>query len=304
MTFAPVGSWTWLLVIGAVVVILRVFALSRILAQPPSTRRRHTLWRWTGLTFAVVFVMVAAARPGLATGREVSLAVDAPGSANVTVFFVVDRSADSPVQVMRADLTALIDQYPGARFALISFATRATMDWPVSEDVSGLRSVVSGLSTYVATTPEQALQTNAFAARDVLRAGAEQAAAQYPGSRNLVFYLGTGDPASAVSRGTFETPTDGGAVLGYGTVDQPRLQEIADQLAVPYILRQPGQALGEVVPPVEVADGTSGESLQVADRRELYWLFTLLAAALILGEIALTLREYHKNRLSRREMKG
>ena len=232
MSFAPVGSWTWLLVIGAVLVILRGFALSRILAQPRSKLRRRTLLRWVGLTCAVLFVMVAAARPGFDTGRDVSLAVDAPASAsaNVNVFFVVDRSADSPVPAMRADLVALIDQYPDARFALISFATRATLDWPVSEDVPGLRSVVSGLSSYVAAGPEQALQINAFAARDVLRAGADAAAAQYPGSRNLVFYLGTGDPESLVSRGSFEMTTDGGAVLGYGNTDQPRLQQIADQL--------------------------------------------------------------------------
>jgi hypothetical protein len=232
--------------------------------------------------------------------------VDAPtsASANVNVFFVVDRSADSPVPEMRADLAALIDQYPDARFALISFATRATLDWPVSEDVSGLRSVVSGLSSYAPATPEQALQINAFAARDVLRAGAEAATAQYPGSRNLVFYLGTGDPESLVSRGSFEMPTDGGAVLGYGNTDGPRLQEIADQFGVPYAFRPPGQPLADVAPTVQAADGGSGESLQVPERQELYWAFTWLAAALILVEIALTLREYHKNRLSRREVKA
>jgi hypothetical protein len=69
MSFVPVGSWTWLLVIGAVLVILRGFALSRILAQPRSKLRSRTLLRWVGLTCAVLFVMVAAAGPGVDTPR-------------------------------------------------------------------------------------------------------------------------------------------------------------------------------------------------------------------------------------------
>lgn len=299
MTFAPVGSWSWLLAVGAVLVLLRVVALTRILAQARSVRRRRTLLRWTGLTFAVLCIVMAAARPGFDTGRDSALAVDSPasGSSNLNVFFVVDRSVDSPVPAMRADLTALIDQYPDARFALISFATRATVDWPVSDDVWSLRSVVSGLSSYVAATPDQALQTNAFAARDVLRAKVEAAAADYPGSRNLVFYLGTGDPQSLVSRGSFDLPAStvaGGAVLGYGDMDQGRLAEIATQLGVPFT---------EEIPAVQVSADGSGESLQVADRREIYWLFTLLAAALVLTEIAFTGREYLKNRMSRQEVR-
>jgi hypothetical protein len=202
---------------------------------------------------------------------------------------------------MRSDIAALIDEYPDARFAVISFGTRATLDWPLSDDVWSLRSFVSGLSPYVATVPDPALQTNAFAARDVLRTKAEEAAVAYPGSANLVFYLGTGDPESLVSRGEFDMgpgTVAGGAVLGYDSgqgIDQPRLQEIAGQLDVPFTLRPPGQPVADIAPQPE--NQVSGETRQVADRRELYWLLTMLAAALVLAEVAFTLREYHKNRL-------
>lgn len=300
MSFAPVGSWVLILVIGAVLVILRAFALYRIWAQPPSRRRRRAVLRWTGLTAAVLLILAAAARPGLDTGRAVDAAAQSPSSA-VNAFVVVDRSAGSPVADMRSDIAALIDEYPDARFAVISFGTRATVDWPLSDDVWSLRSFVSGLSPYVATVQDAALQTNAFAARDVLRSKADEAAAAYPGSSNMVFYLGTGDPDSLVSRGEFDMAPGtvaGGAVFGYDTgqgIDTPRLQEIAGQLEVPYSLRQPGQPLTEIAPPTE--NQTSGETLQVADRRELYWLLTLVAAALLLAEVAFTVREYHKNRL-------
>ncbi|WP_197380843.1 VWA domain-containing protein [Mycolicibacterium mengxianglii] len=306
MTFAPVGSPTLLLIIGVALVILRVSALYRISRQSASPQRRRTLLRWCGLTAAVLLILAAAARPGFETGRDVTAAADptdAPTSA-LNVFFVLDRSVDAPVSAMRPDVAALIDQYPDARFAVISFATRATVDWPLSDDVWSLDSVVAGLSPYIASTPDPVAQANAFAARDVLRAKAEAALDDYPGSQNLVFYLGTGDPESLVSRGSFDMPEGtvaGGGVLGYdaaGGVDAGRLQEIADQLGVPF--SPPGTPITEVVP--TVADAGSADTLQVADRRELYWLLTALAAALLLAEFALTLREYRKNRLSRREV--
>lgn len=299
MSFAPVGSLTLIMVIGAVLIILRLFALYRIWAQPSSPRRRRAVLRWAGLTAAVLLILAAAARPGMDAGRAVEASAVSTSSA-VNVFVVVDRSVGSPVPQMRSDITALIDQYPDARFAVISFGTRATVDWPLSDDVWSLRSFVSGLSPYVPTVPDPVLQANAFAARDVLRAKADEAVAAYPGSTNLVFYLGTGDPDSLVSRGEFDmTPglVAGGAVLGYDTgqgIDQPRLREIAGQLGVPYSLRE-GQPIGGIAPTPETA--ASGETLQVADRRELYWLLTLLATALVLAEVAFTVREYHKNRL-------
>lgn len=301
MTFAPLGSWLLLLIIGLVLIILRALSLYRISVQ--SGRRRYALLRWAGLTAAVLLVLGAAARPGINTGGEVA-AAEAGGGSPVNVFFVVDRSTDSPVAAMRADLTALIDEYPDARFGLISFATRASVDWPLSDDVSSLRSVVAGLSPYVASTPDPVAQTNAFAARDVLRAKLDAAAAEYPGSQNVVFYLGTGDPGSLVSRGAFEPAPGsvaGGAVLGYdggGGTDTARLSEIAGQLDVP--VREPGAAVADMAP---TPQGGSAQALQVSDRREFYWLLTLLAAVLILAEVAFTLREYHKNRLSRQDIR-
>ncbi|MDF2824249.1 MAG: hypothetical protein K0R68_1657 [Mycobacterium sp.] len=301
MTFTPVGSWVLLLVIGLVLVILRGLALYRISAR--RGRRRVALLRWAGLTAAVLLILGAAARPGVDTNEEVT-AVAAGATSEVNVFLVMDRSAGSPVAQMRPDLTALIDEYPDARFGLISFATRATVDWPLSDDVWSLRSLVSGLAPYVAATPDPVAQTNAFAARDVLRAKVDAATAQYPGSQNLVFYLGTGDPGSLVSRGTFDLAPGsvaGGAVLGYGEADgtdAARLAEIAAQLDVP--LRGPGTPVAEIAP--EPAAG-SADALQVGDRREFYWLLTLLAAVLLLAEVGLTLREYHKNRLSRQDLR-
>lgn len=306
MSFVPAVPWAWLLAVGVILMVARVVALT--------AQRRRRVLRWGGLTAAVLLFLVAAARPGLDTGRDVAIALDAPASASadLNVFFVVDRSVDSPVPEMRADIAGLIDEYPAARFALISFATRATVDWPLSDDVWGLESFVAGLSPYssanpASANPASALQTNAFAARDVLRAKVDAANDVYSGSRNVVFYLGAGAPDSVVSRGSFDIPAGtvaGGAVLGYADSDMSRLEEIAGQLGVPYVQRSSGQPIADAVPAVEAgASAGAGSSLQVTERRELYWVFTSLVVALLLVEIALTIREYRRNRMSRRDVR-
>jgi hypothetical protein len=306
MTFAPALPVVWLLAVGMVVVVARGVALQRVLSHSVPRKRGRAVLRWAGLTLATLCVLAAAARPGIDTGRDTTLAVQSSESSDLNVFLVVDRSAQAPVTDMRADMNALIDEYPDARFALISFATRATVDWPVSDDVSSFRSLVSGLSAYVVTSPESGAQANAFAARDVLYTKAAAATGEYPGSRNLVFYLGTGTPESAVARGDFELPpgtVDGGAVFGYGATDEARLQEIADGLGVQYSARRGGQPVADLVPPPgEVGSGESGSTVEVADRYELYWALALLAAALVLAEMTLTLREYRRTRASRREV--
>ncbi len=36
---------------------------------------------------------------------------------------------------IRADMQSIVDQYPGARFSITSFATSARVDWPLSDDI-------------------------------------------------------------------------------------------------------------------------------------------------------------------------
>jgi hypothetical protein len=147
MSLHPVVPPAVLLLIAAVVVAARAVVLSAVLARTGSPNRRSALLRWSATTAAVLLLVLAAARPG----------VDSPGSrqpdrdltatsqgANLNVFFVVDRSVDSRVADygdrtsrmtgIRNDIAALIDAYPKARFAMIGFASRPSVDWPLSED--------------------------------------------------------------------------------------------------------------------------------------------------------------------------
>lgn len=321
MTFQPALAPLVLIAVVVIVVVARIAALRRL---PPAGRTRVALWRWAGLTGAILLLVVAAARPVLERGDESATRVadrDAPN-----VFLVVDRSPDmrvtdqadgaSRMSLARNDVGALIDRYPGARVAVISFAARPALDWPLSVDTWSLRPVTSTLVPY-ASAPDAVSQTNAGAAGNMLRYQLIGAVQQYPRAKNLVFYLGAGAAESEVPPRDFNLPegaVDGGAVLGYGTaaggpipgtavtrspLDEPALRGVADQIGVPYLTRNGAEPLASVLPDdaAEVGASRPPSATDSAGRTELYWAPALLAAALVLVELYFVLREFRRTRL-------
>jgi Ca-activated chloride channel homolog len=350
MNFSPVLPSVALFIIGGAIVVIRMIALYRVLVRTASGNYRAVVLRWSALTLAVLLLVVAGFRPAIdsqRTGPDPAQTAGATGAPDLNVFFVVDRSVNSRVEDfgnvdsrmsgIRADIAALIDEYPRARFGVISFATKAATDWPLSNDAAALRSMVKGLSPYTLVAPDAIYQANAYAARDVLRDSVAEAQKVYPGSQTLVFYFGEGEAQSRSNTGSFDVPGGaiaGGAVLGYGTpaggpipqgwlsgakvyqtdpdgsgrplnstIDEATLKQIATQLGVPYFHREAGQQMTSVIPAVTPKPvPTDAAVYQLVERRELYWVFTLLAAALLLGEMVLTIREYRRNRMSRQDV--
>ncbi len=294
MTFAPVVPAAALMLIAAAVVVLRLITM-RSLASGPR-HRWATVWRWSGLTLALLLMLIAAARPGI--GHTDPHSVAAPRSGDDTnVFLLVDRSTDA-ADAVRADMQALIEAHPQSRFAVIGFAARPSLDWPLSQDAWSLQPEITALTTYA----EPSDQVNAAAAANVLRYQLIAASQQYPGSQNLVYYFGAGAPGSQAPQGDFDPvagSVDGGAVFGRGTtLDEPALRRIADQLGVPYL------GPDDDLPVTRAAPDDSVAQLQAdGDRRtELYWVFTIVAAVLLLFESYLSIREFRRTRTPRREL--
>lgn len=304
MTFHPVLPWPILAVVAGALLLARLVALRQALLS--AGRRRRAALRWTGVTLAVLLLIVATTRPALLDDGNRQDATAAAG-ANLNVFLVVDQSANSGVDDygdgqpriagMRDDIAALIKQYPAARYALVGFASKAALDWPLSEDVWSLRPTIAALGSQNAG-PEP----NAGAADNVLRYQLIEATQQYPGSRNVVLYFGSGAPGSRAPQGDFNVmrgSVAGGAVLGYGrtdAIDEAELHRIATQLDVPYIHRDLGQPLQPNLP--DAARSRADPS----ERTELYWLPALLAAGLLLAEIYLSVREFRRGRIARRDL--
>lgn len=233
---------------------------------------------------------------------------------------------------MRTDIAAIIDAYPQARFAVIGFAAAASVEWPLSDDTWSLKAFVTGLSPYVNVPSDAASRVDATAAANVLRYQLIRADQQYPGAQNLVFYLGAGGSGSTNRQGSFSTDgrVSGGAVLGYGTttggpipgayvdgavtyladsrtgapavsrIDEAQLWRIADQLEVPYVHREADVPVTGLLPAVHAgpaADSAVLSSTPQPRRLELYWLFALLAAGLLVPEIFLLVREFRRDRM-------
>lgn len=312
MTFQPVLPTVVLIVVAVVVIAMRLLSMRRLYATAGG--RWSTVWRWTGLTLAVLLLLIAAARPGIDHGERGAAATRAADNTNV--FFIVDRSPDSGLEdhggnqsrmaAIRDDIEALIDQYPGARFAMIAFASRPSLDWPLSEDAWSLRPEVARLTPYPVSADNE--DVNAAAAANVLRYQLIGAGQQYPNSESLVFYFGSGAAGSDAPQGEFE-PTagsvDGGAVFGYGAArDAPGLRAVAEQLGVPYVDRDDGRPIAESAPGGGTPQPTTGATTpsDVPGRTELYWVFTLLAAVLLLFELFAGIRDIRRTRLARRDV--
>lgn len=301
MTFDPVLPPAVLAAVAAVLLVLRLLSL-----RPAAAAGGRALLRWTGMTVALVLLVAAAARPGATPTAQAASASASRAGANV--FFVVDCSEDSAIDdyggkprmaAIRDDIDALIDAHPGARFAVISFATRPGIDWPLSGDAWSLRPVVEALNPFPGAAADQ---VNAGAAATVLRYQMISAGQQYPGADNLVYYFGSGAPQSTVPQGEFDIDgIDGGDVFGYGAdgAGDQRLRDIADQLGVPFVARSPGEA---VPTGTQTSDGAAVASPAGERRDEFYWLLTLAASALLLVELALSVRDLRRARATAREV--
>jgi hypothetical protein len=320
MTWYPVLPPLLLVLVAAVVVAGRVVSLQRLRAAP--RRAPKAVWRWAGVTAAAVLLLVAAARPVIGADAQTAPAGSADGEPNV--FLVVDRSPEMGVEDMvgpqsrmdaaRADIAAIIDRYPRARFGVIAFASTPDLEWPLSPDTWSLRPVMAAVRPYAAA-PDAVYETNVAAAGNVLRYQLISARQQFPRADNLVFYLGSGAGESRAPQRQFdltEGSVDGGAVLGYGTaeggvvpqdpsvrssVDEQALRAAADQIGVPFVLRdgrpdREAALFEDTDEPSEAPDAVTASSAAV----ETYWAPAIIAAALILLELGLMLRDYRRSR--------
>jgi len=313
MTFQPVLPWPILAVVAGALALARLVALRQVLLSAGPGRRSRAVLRWSGVTVAVLLLIAATTRPSY-RDDENRRGTTAAAGANLNVFLIVDRSADSGVEDygipgtgesritgMRDDIAALVKQYPAARYALITFASRASLDWPLSKDVWSLLPTIAAL-TPDQSGPEAGLDVDAAAAANVLRYQLMQAAQQYPGSRNVVLYFGSGAPGSRAPRGDFDLTqgsVNGGAVLGYGrsdAINEAELRQIASELNVPYVNRDPGRPFRADLPDTPHGTGVAAEPI------ELYWLLALLAAGLLLAEIYLSVRQFRRGRIARRDL--
>lgn len=314
MTFNPLVHPLLLLLIGGGLVALVLLGMR--------AAGKDSRGMWIGRLLMVGAVFMAALQPGVGsvatnaanTELDVVFVVDLSGSAGAE-----DWNGNEPrIAGMRSDIEALALQHAGARFALITFDSKAQYRLPFTTDTTALEKAMQ----LAEPQPSDRSQGSSIGA------GAEQLeqvlnnAIDYnPERMRVVYYLGDGEITSDTTPDSYRGSADliqGGKVFGYGTdkggpmrdsdpyaggeyirdsrgqqgistIDEGNLQDIADDLGVEYQHRD-----ADSEPEAADIDPARGEG---AGERggvttfPIYWVFALVAAGWMLVECGWLVRQ-------------
>ncbi|MGF2949411.1 VWA domain-containing protein [Microbacterium alcoholitolerans] len=314
MILQPVLHPLLLVLLCAPFVALAVWALVK---GPASSHAGRGIWVLRLGMVVVVFAMLL--RPGIPGGTSQTLATD------TDIVLVVDTTASIVAEDwgdgaprldgVRADVQAIVDEYPGARFSLISFDAAAQLRLPLTTDATALMSSLEVMSPEVT---DQSRGSSIGIANRMLAETLSAAAKAAPERGRMVFYLGDGEQTVTSEPESFAAAAkfvDGGAVLGYGTAeggpmrkttgagagesaeyieyqgapamsvrDEDNLRQISEQLGVDYQARAADAEISLPDAPTSTTDyASSGE---VGNVIELYWVLALVLLTLIAVELA------------------
>ncbi|MDN3445872.1 VWA domain-containing protein [Microbacterium sp. APC 3901] len=306
MIFQPVLNVFLIALLCAPVAALAVIALTK------AKGRDKALWAMRLVLLLACFFMLL--RPGIPGGATQTLATD------TDIVLVVDTTAsivaedwngDEPrLDGVRADVQTIVDEYPGARFALITFDASADLRMPLTTDTTAL---VSSLEVLRPEVTSQSRGSSIGIANQLLTDTLSNAAEASPDRSRMVFYFGDGEQTVTSPPEPFdgsENLTDAGAVLGYGSaeggpmrlttggiegssneyieyqganalsvIDEENLEAIAADLGVEYQHRTADAAL--TLPDAPSTTTDYAESGSVGNVTELYWIAALVVVALL-----------------------
>ncbi|MFY9712775.1 MAG: vWA domain-containing protein [Microbacterium sp.] len=309
MIFQPVLHPLLLLLLCAPVAVVAVMALIR--------SKSKALWALRLVLLLACFVMFL--RPGIPGGATQTLATD------TDIVLVVDTTAsivaedwdgeEPRLDGVRADVQAIVDEYPGARFALITFDASAQLRMPLTTDTTAL---ISSMDVLRPEVTSQSRGSSIGIANQLLAETLKSASERSPDRSRMVFYFGDGEQTASTSPESFRSSkkyADAGIVFGYGTaeggpmrlttgsvgddgaeyieyqgepamsvLDEQTLQTLADELGIEYQHRT-----ADTEPEFPEAPTTTtsySESGSVGNVIELYWIAALVAVALLGVELA------------------
>lgn len=324
MIFQPVLHPLLLVLLCAPVAVVVVLALVRpggaggSRAQGSGTQ--HVLL-WTlrlVLLLACFFMLLRPGIPGgstqtLATDTDVVLVVDTTAS-----IVAEDWDGDRPrLDGVREDVQAIVEEYPGARFALITFDAAAQLRMPLTTDTTALMSSMEVLRPEVTS---RSRGSSIGIANQLLADTLEAAADRSPDRSRMVFYFGDGEQTASTPPESFRASAkyaDSGMVFGYGTaeggpmrlttgsvgssadngsyieyqgapaksvIDEQTLQTLAGELGVEYQHRTADAA--PALPEAPTTTTSYSEAGSVGNVIELYWIAAVVAVAILGFELA------------------
>jgi von Willebrand factor type A domain. len=289
------------------------------LLRDPAHRARW--WRRLGLVLATV--AIGATPAVVAETTEVT--------SRLALFIVVDRTGSMAAEDwdggrprldgVRADVVALTEAFPGARYSVIGFDSQAVRQLPLTTDA---RAVVAWADTLHQEPTTSSTGSSLDRPVGLLGSVLSSAAERSPQDVRLVFLLADGeDTAQSTGPGIegyreLRPLVDGGAVLGYGTaagapmrswngttnpnqpyivdrsqpgdpvaisrIDEANLRAAADALGVPYLHRATPGGLEALAAGVEAETVIEDGRATANVYRDLYWPFAWAAVVLLAWE--------------------
>jgi Ca-activated chloride channel family protein len=315
VTFLPVLHPLLLLALCLPVLAAAVWALA-------SARTGADRATWILRVLLVLACTALAFRPGIPDGaaRSVATDVDIVIALDNTASMLAEdwggESGERRMDGVTEDVRAIVEEYPGARFALIAFDDSAQLRLPLTTDTSAL---MASLEVMAPPPADRASGSSIGIAADVLEQTLRNAQESQAERARMVFYLGDGEQTATGEPESFAASAelvDGGAVLGYGTeeggriprvepgvegptgeyledpatgepalsrIDEAALGTIAEQLGVPYQHRLPGEEPQLPEAPAETT--TVADQETPGARTELSWILGLVVAGLLLTEV-------------------
>lgn len=272
------------------------------------------------IAIALTFVLVLL-RPGFGQADAAAQVAD------VDVLVVLDRTRSMAaldhaerqprIRGVQEDLSALAQELPGARFALLTFGAESRLTLPFTTDVAAFEAAVETIDL---EGPREGSGSSAVRPVPEIVEVLERVEEQQPGRRRVVLLVGDGEDTSADGEGqSYEDVGElvvGGAVLGYGTTDgavmpasddledgsglvedpatgsdavsradPENLEAIADQLDVSFLERTGPGGMDDVVDSfgASYVNGERGDGRPAA--HDLTWLFGLVLLGLVLLEL-------------------
>ncbi|MEO8863163.1 MAG: VWA domain-containing protein [Candidatus Saccharimonadales bacterium] len=327
MIFQPIIKW-WILLPIAILMI--GFASWQTFKTRSSPKRiMHANIRRLIMVLLIVAIGFRPSLPGgnTKTGSsslDVFLAVD-----TTTSMVAEDYNGKQPrLDGVKHDLTAIMTQLAGARFTLVTFNSKALDNLPLTTDASALQALIDTMQT---ETTYYSDGSDIGSAADLLKQKMSTARQERPERKRILFYLGDGEQTAKSKPSSFanlKPYVNGGAVLGYGTaaggtmmeqggyvskdypatrivdrttdawpqkdavskIDESNLRNIASQIGVSYVHRLDQSDIKTMLRQTKV-DKVRASSKEIDTYRDVYWVFAIPLAALLLIDVTKLLDE-------------
>lgn len=214
-------------VIGGLVVLTGTLVVAGLRQRTPAGHRQARAWlRRLAIVAVVAVIGLGPSLPKTSTDTSLT-AVD--------MFFVVDRTGSMAAEDyngtqprldgVRADINALVEAVPGARYSIISFDSEASRQLPLTTDARAVQAWTQSMNREVTTRSRGSMVDRPL---DVLSRALTGSAEQRPANIRLVFFMTDGENTADGQRRSFADLApliDSGAVLGYGSDEGGRMKE-------------------------------------------------------------------------------